>query len=94
VFRYLSEGKLYKVETEYFDQENRNGRSRMVKPARKVEHFWLCDECASFLTLAFDKSRGMITVPLPNLAGSKKVTRLDVQDFEGDEAERNILVAG
>ena len=29
-----------------------------------MEHFWLCDRCASVLTLSFERGQGMVTVPL------------------------------
>jgi hypothetical protein len=36
-----------------------------IRSPRRVEHYWLCDECSSLLTLTFEKGRGMITVPIP-----------------------------
>ena len=61
-FRNLAEGKLFLIET--------NGTAPALRgwdgpAARRVEHFWLCELCASVLTLSFDKGRGMVTVPLP-----------------------------
>jgi hypothetical protein len=63
-FRRLREGKLFQLETEYFPQELAAGSSsRKMRPTRHVEHYWLCDECCRYLTLAFDGERGMTTVP-------------------------------
>jgi hypothetical protein len=53
-FRRLTEGKLFLVES-----PNR----------RRAEYYWLCDDCASVLTLTFEAGRGMITVPI---TGTKK----------------------
>jgi len=60
-FRSLREGKLFLAENNFFaSSSTANIRSR---PRR--EHFWLCQECASHLTLRFDTSRGvMMTVPM------------------------------
>ncbi len=65
-FRRLSEGKLFQVES-----VQPNGltaarlTSRKVRSLRRVEHFWLCNDCCGHLTLVYDKSRGIIAVPIP-----------------------------
>jgi hypothetical protein len=67
LFRRLSLGKLFLLETD-------NGealtipiasRSRRERSLRRIERYWLCDDCASLLTLTFERGRGMVTVPLP-----------------------------
>ncbi len=80
-FRRLREGKLFVVETEYFAMADRRETTsaRKPKPARRAEHYWLCDECSSFITLTFDRERGMITVPLPGGVGKKTVTLMSSQ---------------
>ena len=81
VFRRLSEGKLFQVQTEYANPvalaTGRNG-----KAGRRVEHFWLCEACAAFLTLAFDKTQGVVTVPLPDGGGRKPLTPAHFDDEE------------
>ena len=73
-FRRLREGKLFQVETQYF-----RGRGpaasvqRKARPGRHIEHYWLCDACAPFVTLTFDRDHGVITVPLPDGSGTKTV---------------------
>jgi hypothetical protein len=72
-FRRLREGKLFQVETEYFAQPQAGSGARRTRPWRRVEHYWLCDTCSSFVTLTFDRERGVITVPLPDGVGKRTV---------------------
>jgi hypothetical protein len=88
-FRYLSQGKLYKVETDLFAPSPNSSRTRNPKPSRKVEYYWLCDECSSFLTLAFDRARGMVTVPRPDTLSRKRPIGADVM-----EMDRGVRFAG
>ncbi len=83
IFRRLSEGKLFQVETELFEPSSagRAGANRNTRPARRVEHYWLCNQCSSFLTLTYERGQGMITVPLPNPLGKKTVTAVDLSDL-------------
>lgn len=46
--RYLSQGRLFRLEVEY----------------EKDEYFWLCSDCASKMFLKVEKGRGVVTVPL------------------------------
>ncbi len=66
-FRRLNQGKLFQVENEYFAAPSSLPATptRKVRSCRRVEYYWLCDQCCSLLTLTFEKGRGMITVPLP-----------------------------
>jgi len=91
LFRRLSEGKLFQVETEYFDngvRGNGNNAAR-TRARRRVEYFWLCEDCASFLSLTFDKAQGVITVPLADTSGRKTVTALSPRD--GSENKRETV---
>lgn len=72
-FRRLREGKLFQVETEYSSRREPSSAPRKPRPWRRVEHYWLCDACAPYVTLTFDKERGVITVPLPDGTGKKTV---------------------
>jgi hypothetical protein len=73
-FRRIREGKLFQVETEYFPSPGPSPTvSRKTRPLRRIEHYWLCDACSPFVTLTFDQSRGVITVPLPDGSGKKTV---------------------
>jgi hypothetical protein len=73
-FRRLREGKLFQVETEYFTQAQTGSAHRRTRPWRRVEHYWLCDTCSTYITLTFDRDRGVITVPLPDGLGKRTVT--------------------
>ena len=65
-FHYLREGKLFQIDTsagaphgtgpELVDKESR--------PPHRIEYFWLCAQCASRMTLAFQRNKGVVTVPL------------------------------
>jgi hypothetical protein len=73
-FRRLREGKLFQVETEYFPGRGSvSNMQRKARPPHRIEHYWLCDACAPFVTLTFDRQRGVITVPLPDGSGMKTV---------------------
>lgn len=71
VFRRLSDGKLFQVESDRTSARPKlgSGTARERSP-RRVEYYWLCDACALVLTLTFEEGRGMITVPLP--VGTRK----------------------
>jgi len=65
LFRSLHNGKLFLLET---DAEPASGTALSLRRGRldrRTERYWLCDSCASLLTLAFERGRGLITVPLP-----------------------------
>jgi len=49
-FRYLREGKVFRVEVGHQGQPV-DPKLAGSKPARKVEHFWLCGPCSDTLTL-------------------------------------------
>jgi hypothetical protein len=78
-FLRLNEGKLFQVETEFVARPaHRRGRmAGKARTKRRTEHFWLCPECAPFVTLAFDKHEGIITIPLPHGKATKHVVVVD-----------------
>jgi hypothetical protein len=82
-FRRLREGKLFQVETEYFSRRAPSSAARKPRPWRRVEHYWLCDACAPYVTLTFDKERGVITVPLPDGSGKKTVRVVSTEAATG-----------
>jgi hypothetical protein len=70
LFRSLSVGKLFLLDTESDTDSSAAGASRIAsairrsRSVRQMERYWLCDGCASLLTLTFERGRGMVTVPL------------------------------
>ena len=66
-FLRLRDGKLFLVET---DRINKPGepavppfvRARQLQ--RCVEHYWLCDDCATHWTLIYDRETGVALTPL------------------------------
>lgn len=48
-FRYLHEGKLFRVARPAADNGNGNGSWKKVP--QQLEYFWLCDSCAARMTL-------------------------------------------
>jgi hypothetical protein len=83
----LNEGKLFQVETEYFAPPDapKVRAAWSQRPLHRIEHYWLCDECSSFLTLTFEKGHGMITIPLPDSVGKKTVRALGLHEIDSSQ---------
>jgi hypothetical protein len=83
-FRNLGRGKLFQIESEYLEASGLrpSASGRRVRALRRVERYWLCDECASSLTLTFDQNRGVVTVPLPDVAKPRVLTALRLQPLQ------------
>ena len=66
LFRSMHQGKLFVVENEPAENQSstQSNALRKVRSSRRVEHFWLCDECFPRVTLTFSKGLGLIMVPL------------------------------
>jgi hypothetical protein len=47
-FRYLHEGRVFKVRMPAFARH---------AGTHRIEHFWLCERCARSLTIVFEKGR-------------------------------------
>ncbi len=61
-FQYLREGKLFQIAVDPHAQSQIHLVGKM--PSHKVEHFWLCGVCATQMTLAYQRGKGVITLPL------------------------------
>jgi hypothetical protein len=63
-YRYFHNGQLFRIEIpakqSSHSPDDENG---MRKPLRRLEFFWLCDDCAPKWTLAFDQSAGISVRP-------------------------------
>jgi hypothetical protein len=67
VFRYLHEGKLFEFEVRSLDDLSLEARSvnGHAKPSQEVECFWLCDSCASTMTLVREPgTHAVVIVPV------------------------------
>jgi hypothetical protein len=65
-FLYLHQGKLFRMEAAV---PGANGVPAGNDPqarrlARRIEYFWLCNECAKAMTLTFEKGVGVTIKPL------------------------------
>jgi hypothetical protein len=67
-FRKLSQGKLFLVETEPLHGSELRRAHWRGQASHRIEYYWLCDQCAFALTLSYEKERGVVTVPRPEVA--------------------------
>jgi hypothetical protein len=94
-FLYLHQGKLFHLESATGDPASQATN----KPARRIEFFWLCDECASGLTLRYNRQRGISVIPSQKMparggasaGGSGRIRQLSSPD-EG--VRGNVTVRG
>ena len=61
-FLYLHRGKLFRIETVGREDRRRllEGQGGAHKPMRRIEFYWLCEDCAGKMTLTFDKRNGVV----------------------------------
>jgi len=63
-FLYLHEGKLFRWDGREIVQDS-HFRTDRSKPSRKLEFFWLCNDCSRWMTMVFREEKGIIVRPLP-----------------------------
>jgi hypothetical protein len=65
-FLYFRRGKLFRWDGQATNlASSQFGEDPAVrKPPRRVEFFWLCEDCASRMTLTFDKGSGIAVKPI------------------------------
>ena len=85
-FRKLSEGKLFLVEKESDTPSSAGVRRWDGVAPHRIEHFWLCTQCASVLTLAFEKGKGLKTVPLRTMEKQKPPASVALAAAAADSA--------
>jgi len=72
-FRYFHQGKLFRLETEAgLDRRRALGADdETKKPRRRIEFYWLCEDCAQSMTIVFEKGVGVTarTNAFPKAAG-------------------------
>ncbi|MGA8153495.1 MAG: hypothetical protein WB952_21265 [Terriglobales bacterium] len=76
-FRRLAEGKLFLFEMAKSLPLGQAEAKWDGQAPPRVEHFWLCEQCAAVLTLSFEKGRGMVTVPLPEAVRKRPASMCD-----------------
>ena len=72
-FSYLHQGKLFR-----WDAGESIGVAGLASAddrgmemsARRIEFFWLCDDCSAAMTLTFDRSAGVTVHPLKRSAAA------------------------
>lgn len=69
-FHYLRDGKLFQIDTS-LNRPQSVGPQLVAEPGQphRVEFFWLCAGCSSTMTLAFQRGKGVVMVPLPGAVG-------------------------
>jgi hypothetical protein len=76
-FLRLRQGKLFLVETECVANPGSppaSASTPMRLQPRRVERYWLCEQCAEVWTLVQERSQGIELVPLRRPAASARVT--------------------
>jgi hypothetical protein len=61
-FRYFRDGRLFAFE---LSGRRPSEAEKSTADHHSVEHFWLCGQCASTLTLILEPNRGVVARPLP-----------------------------
>jgi len=75
-FLRLRQGKLFLVETEFVSRSRElaaPSSPRLRLRPRRVERYWLCDECAAVWTLVHDRKQGIVLVALPRRPLSARI---------------------
>ena len=62
---YLRDGKLFQIDSSSGMRHNAGPELvNYAKQPHKIEFFWLCGKCAATMTLAFQRGKGVVAVPL------------------------------
>ncbi|MGA8310199.1 MAG: hypothetical protein WB755_09235 [Terriglobales bacterium] len=69
-FLYLHQGKLFRMDTNS-EVPLTNAATDGRRLARRLEFFWLCDQCAVLVTLNYRKGVGVTAVPLSKTQASE-----------------------
>src|ERR1700674_2353921 len=76
LFRSMSEGKLFQIQMAAQPVfRTRTMKTRRHRASPSFEHYWLCDNCSSVLTLTFASKSGLTTVPLPVLSNKNSKSK-------------------
>ncbi len=70
-FLYLHEGTIFNIEVEGEPAVNSDGS---ITRARRLEHYWLCGECARSMTVVYEQGRVITRLARPALTAAKPRT--------------------
>jgi hypothetical protein len=87
-FRKLSQGKLFLVETEPLDGSELRRAHWRGQSSHRIEYYWLCDQCAFSLTLSYEKGRGVVTVPRPEVEKKRPAEAAQAREVHSSESSR------
>ena len=87
-FRKLSQGKLFLVETEPLEGSEARRAHWRGQCSHRIEYYWLCDQCAFVLTLSYEKGRGVVTVPRPEVAKKRPAAAAHAVEMPSGESSR------
>jgi hypothetical protein len=62
-FHYFGEGKVFEIRSERSSAATHGGRGKRHK---SLEHYWLCSDCSSTLTIGMDSDRNVLVIPRPD----------------------------
>ena len=81
-FLRLREGRLFLVETGSAEPMRlaKRGAPLERKAPKRVEHFWLCDQCASLWTLVPHTSQGIALIPLKQATSCGRAIRCGAEN--------------
>jgi len=87
-FRKLEDGKLFLVEVAVAEASLTARGAGAGRLDRHLEHYWLCDPCASVLTLSFEQERGVVAVPLTRPLGKMPAASVRSSEVAGTPSPR------
>ena len=67
LFRYLHDGKLFRMEMPAVVASDNTPPEQAKKPPQRTEFFWLCEKCSTQMTVIYNIELGITTRPLPSL---------------------------
>ena len=95
-FLRLREGRLFLMETGSAEPMRvaKRGAPLERKAPKRVEHFWLCDHCASLWTLVPHTSQGIALIPLSQATGVRPATRRGAENSHLELQSPRVSVPG
>jgi hypothetical protein len=82
-FRKLEDGKLFLVEVDVAEAALSPRGAGTNKVFRHLERYWLCDLCASVVTLSFEPERGVVAIPLARPLGKMPAASVRSSEVAG-----------